>query len=193
LDTLLDIVKKEIGNRQGAHGLDHFLRVRKIALKISKNENANKEIVEAMTLLHDLVRFEDEREEESVEETLKKAKKILLELDYSNEQITQILDGIETHSLHSKTKKEPISIEAKILFDADKIDSVGEIGLARWFMTMGNKNVSIKNSALIYLNTIKKQEEKMNSRLYTKTGTELIKRDLDFSKKFLNDLIIKID
>ena len=192
-NDLLNKVKEKIGNKEGAHGLDHFLRVRSIALKIAEKENADKEIVEAMTLLHDLVRFEDEREEESVEETLREAKNILLELNFSQDKIQLILGGIESHSLHSKTQKDPSTLEAKILFDADKIDSVGEIGLARWFMTMGNKNISIKDSALIYLNTIKKQEEKMNFKLYTKTGTKLIKKDLEFSKNFLISLVEKLN
>lgn len=192
MNRLLDIVEKKIDNRQGAHGLDHFLRVRNIALKIAEKENANKKIVEAMTLLHDLIRYEDTREKESVKETLIEAKKILKKLSYSKQETKLILDGIKSHSLHSKIKQEPNTLEAKILFDADKIDSVGEIGLARWFMTMGNKKISIKNAALVYLNTIKKQEEKMNFKLYTKTGNKLIKKDLEISKKFLTKLVKKL-
>jgi uncharacterized protein len=191
-EKLFEIVKERVGGRKGAHDLSHFLRVRKIALEIAESENADKKIVEAMALLHDLVRFEDEREKESVEKTLEEAKKILENLNYEEKNINIILDGITSHSLHSKTQQEPSSLEAKILFDADKIDSVGEIGLARWFMTMGNKNITIKDSALVYLNTIKQQQEKMNSKLYTKKGTELIKKDLEFSKNFLSDLIKKL-
>ena len=191
-EKLFEKVKARIGDRQGAHDLSHFTRVRDIALKLADTENADKETVEAMALLHDLVRHEDERENSNVEETLREAEKILSELNYDKGKTKIILDGIASHSLHSKIKKEPRTIEAKILFDADKIDSVGEIGIARWFMTMGNKNISVKDAALLYLKTIKEQQEKMGGKLYTPLGNELIREGLAFSIRFLNDLVRKL-
>ncbi len=191
-NKLLEKVKEKIGDRKGAHDLFHFLRVRGIALKIAESEKADKSIVEAMVLLHDLVRHEGEREDASVEETLKEAEKILKEIGFDSVQVKTILDGIASHSLHSKLHKEPETIEAKILFDADKIDSVGEIGVARWFMTMGNKNISVKEAAQIYLQTIQKQQKKMNGKLYTELGNNLIQEDLVFSVQFLNNLIKKL-
>jgi len=192
-NRLFETVNGKMGDRKGAHDLSHLLRVRNTALKLAKSEKANKDIVEAMVLLHDLVRYEDEKEDTSVEKTLKESKKILKKEGYPPEQIKTILDGIASHSLHSKLHKEPESIEAKILFDADKIDSVGEIGIARWFLTMGNKNISIKEAAQIYLATIKKQQKKMNGKLYTELANQMIQEDLAFSIKFLNNLIRKLD
>lgn len=186
---LYKIVEKRVKDRKGAHDFSHFLRVRNIALKIADAEKADREIVEAMALLHDLIRYEDEREENSVEDTLKEAGKILKELDMTDKMARIILDGIKSHSLHSKTHKEPSTLEAKILFDADKIDSVGEIGIARWFMTVGNRNISVKEAAMIYLKTLEKQERKMKGKLYTKLGTEMIRDRIIFTKNFLKNCI----
>ena len=182
-------VNKIISSRAGAHGIDHIMRVRKVALEIAEREGARKDIVEAMALLHDLVRYEDEREQESVEETIKQAKEILNKTEMPDDDKSIILDGIESHSLHSKARKEPSTLEAKILFDADKIDSVGRIGVARWFMTMDNRGLSIRQIAEIYLMTIEQITQKMESRMYTKAGTEMIKEGLEYSVAFMKDLI----
>lgn len=186
---LLSIVKVIIGKKRGAHDLSHILRVRNIALEIAESEGANIDVVEAMVLLHDLIRYEDKREPLSVSETLQIAEKVLRNLKWSDENIELVLDGIASHSLHSNIKREPETIEAKILFDADKIDSVGEIGVARWFMTMARQNVSIHESAKIYLDTIENMEKKLGGKLYTKKGNKLIQPGLKFSKKFMRQLL----
>ena len=186
---LYEAVSARLGSRKGAHDMSHLLRVRETALRIAESENADVDVVEAMAMLHDLVRYEDYREEDSVEETLIEARKILEELNYDKKQIEEILDGISSHSLHSKIYKTPRTIEAKILFDADKIDSVGEIGIARWFMTVGGRDISVAEAASIYLNTLNKQQKKMKGRMYTDLGNKLIKEKAYFTKKFLENCI----
>jgi len=190
---LLEKVKNEIGDRTGAHGFDHFMRVRKYAVFIAKKEGANVKVVEAMTLLHDLVRYEDEREEYSVEETIKKATEILAELgQFSTSDTKAILDGIKSHSLHSRIEATPASLEAKVLFDADKLDSVGRVGIARWFTTMASRNLTIKQIAQTYIKTINEQQIKMNNKLYTETGTIMIQKKLPWTLKFMEGLIKEI-
>lgn len=189
---LFSKVQELLQRRTGAHSLDHVLRVRKYALEIASKEKADKRIVEAMALLHDLVRYEGEKEEDSVKDTLVQAEKILKETnEYSSVEVKDILDGIKSHSLHSKIKTEPQTLEAKILFDADKLDSVGPIGIARWFTTMAPKNIPIKKSAEIYLQTIAEQEKKLGGMLYTKTATRKIKKDLAYTKKFMEKITNK--
>ncbi len=186
---LFERVKAEIGERSGAHGLDHFMRVRKYAVYLAKKEGANVKVVEAMALLHDLVRYEDEREKYSVEETLKKASLILDELHFSTEEKKAVLEGIKSHSLHSNIVAVPESLEAKIIFDADKLDSVGRIGIARWFITMSSRNLTIKQIAQIYVKTIKEQQDKMGGKLYTETATRMISKKLPWTMKFMESLI----
>ncbi len=188
-EELYKIVEEKMHGRGGAHDFSHFLRVRNIALRIADAEKADKEIVEAMALLHDIIRYEDEREENSVEDTLEEAGKILKELGMDKKKTEIVLDGIRSHSLHSKIQKDPTTLEAKILFDADKIDSVGEIGIARWFMTVGNRNISVEKAATIYLETLERQEKKRDGRLYTELGTELIRKRVAFTKDFLRNCI----
>ncbi len=187
---LLYKVRNFVKDRNSAHGLDHLLRVRYYALTISAKEGGDKKLIEAMALLHDLVRYEDYREDRSVEDTLLAARKLLEELpSFSKRDIDRILGGIKSHSTHSRIKAKPLSIEAKILFDADKVDSVGPIGIARWFTAMAHKNMPIMESAKIYLRTIDEQNEKLGGRLYTRTGTSMLKKRLAYTKDFMKDII----
>lgn len=187
-EKLLKKVRKAIGGRIGAHGLDHALRVRKIALELAKKEKADEEVVEAMALLHDLVREDKLDSEENLENTVKEASKILKECGYAKKQANKIIEGIRTHSLHSKASK-PKSIEAKILFDADKIDAVGEIGLARAITVLGKMNLPMGKAAQIYLNAIKKFENQYQNHLHTKSSTQMILPKIKYSKEFMERVL----
>ena len=193
-EKLIRVVKDTVGSRVGAHGIDHLLRVRGYAIEIAEKEGARKDIVEAMALLHDLIRYEDERGRESVEETLKLAEKILKDLKAPKADIRTILDGIRSHSIHSKMMTEPTTLEAKILFEADKIDAAGRTGVARWFTAVsGNMGMPIKKAAGLYLLTIEQQRQKMGERMYTETGTDMLRGKLAYSVTFMKDLIKELE
>ena len=187
-ENLLKVVEDELKSRQGAHDMSHILRVLETAREIAGQENANIKIVEAMVLLHDIVRFEGAKETESVERAIGKAKQILEKTGYSRQEIEEIVKGIKSHSIHSKMLIEPETLEEKVLFDADKIDAAGSIGIARWFMTMGNRNISVKEAAKLYLKEAKDLECKRKGKLYTETGTRIIKPKIAESKNFMEQL-----
>lgn len=187
--VLLTEIKNIIHNRTGAHGLDHILRVRRIALELAKTEKANKTIVEAMALLHDLVRDDALDGQDNLNQTLMLSEQLLIKSGYTKEQTLKILDGIKTHSIHSKYNKPPETIEAKILFDADKIDAVGEIGLARAITVMSKMNLPLEDTAKEYLKAIDKFENDYKNQLYTKSSTELIRPRLEYSKKFMQKIL----
>jgi len=137
LDLLKDEVKKIIEN-DSAHDFDHILRVYKNAQKICKKEKANEKLVLSAALLHDLVSYpkSDKRSKISSIESAKKSKSILKKHNFSNEEITIISNAISEHSFSQN--KIPTSIEGKILQDADRLDALGAIGIARVFATGGS-------------------------------------------------------
>lgn len=137
LDLLKDEVKKRIEN-DSAHDFDHIMRVYKNAQKICKNEKANEKLVLSAVLLHDLISYpkSDKRSKLSSIESAKKSKSILKKYDFSNEEITIISNAISDHSFSQN--KIPTSIEGKILQDADRLDALGAIGIARVFATGGS-------------------------------------------------------
>jgi len=179
---------KENAKDYGAHGSDHLLRVWEIAKKIGKNEGVNLKILEGMTLLHDIIRPEDATEKGHANSSAKEAKEILAKFDYDENEIELVVSGILSHSIHSNVNDTPKSIEAKVLFDADKIEAVGSIGISRWFFTTSKKNISLESAALIYLQSVD-DYKKNNEKLYTKLGNKLVKDRLAFSIKFMQKLL----
>jgi len=139
----LDSIKQEvikIMNNDPAHDFEHVMRVYHNAQKITKKENANQKLVLTAALLHDIVSYpkSSKRSKLSSVESAKKSKSILKKYTFSNDEISIICDAIEDHSFSQN--RIPRTIEGKILQDADRLDALGAIGIARVFATSGSLN-----------------------------------------------------
>lgn len=136
LDSLKDEVKKRMEN-DSVHDFEHTIRVYKNAQKICKKEKANEKLVLSAALLHDIISYpkSDKRSKISSIESAKKSKEILEKFDFSKDEIIIILDAIRDHSFSQN--KIPKTLEGKILQDADRLDALGAIGIARVFATGG--------------------------------------------------------
>jgi uncharacterized protein len=129
---------KEIMDNDSAHDFEHVLRVYKNAQKICKKEKANEKLILSAALLHDIVSYRksDKRSKLSSIESAKKSKQILKKYDFASDEIAIICDAIKDHSFSQN--KTPSTIEGKILQDADRLDALGAIGIARVFATGGS-------------------------------------------------------
>ena len=139
--SVIDLIKidiKKIMHNDPAHDFDHIMRVYKNAQQIIKKEKVNEKLVLSAVLLHDIVSFpkSDKRSKNSSIESAKKAKTILKKYDFTSDEITIVCDAISEHSFSQK--KIPNTIEGKILQDADRLDALGAIGIARVFATGGS-------------------------------------------------------
>ena len=128
---------KQIMKNDPAHDFDHILRDLKNANYLSKKEGADTKIVSSAVLLHDLVHYpkSEKRSKSSATKSAILAQKILKKYNFSKNEIAIVADAIETHS-YSKGKT-PKSLEGKILQDADRLDAIGAIGIARVFAVSG--------------------------------------------------------
>lgn len=137
LDLLQAEVKKIIKN-DPAHDFEHIMRVYKNAQKICKKEKVNEKLVLSAALLHDIISYpkSDKRSKMSSIESAKKSQSILKKYDFSDEEIQIISNAIRDHSFSQK--KIPDTMEGKILQDADRLDALGAIGIARVFATSGS-------------------------------------------------------
>ncbi len=137
-------VQKRIQN-DPAHDYSHIMRVYKNAEMIAKHEKANLQLVLAAVLLHDIVQFpkSDERSKTASISSAQLAKKILAKYGYAKKEIQIISDAIRDHS-YSRNKT-PKTLEGKILQDADRLDALGAIGIARTFVVGGTENRPIYN------------------------------------------------
>ncbi len=159
LEQLQKEVKKTIAN-DPAHDFDHIMRVYKNAEKLAKKEKGNKKLILSAALLHDIVNYpkSDKRSKNSSTQSAKKAKKILTKYDFSNEEIQIIADAIRDHSF-SKNRT-PKTLEGKILQDADRLDAIGAIGIARAFAVSGSESRPFYNNDDPFCNARKPDDKK---------------------------------
>ena len=137
----IDSIKNEIKDlmdNDSAHDFEHVMRVYKNAQKLCKQEKANENLVLCAVLLHDIVSYpkSDKRSKLSSIQSAKKSKQILKKYPLSIEDIVIIHDAIRDHSF--SRNKIPETLEGKILQDADRLDALGAIGIARVFATGGS-------------------------------------------------------
>jgi uncharacterized protein len=130
------------------HGKDHVERVYNLAIKIGKEEGADLDILKAAALLHDIARaMEDEgKVEDHSIEGAKIARKILEENCFPAQKMEEVIHCIEAHRFRNDLKAN--SLEAKILQDADRLDLIGAVGLARVFARGGWANLPIHDPSI---------------------------------------------
>jgi uncharacterized protein len=139
-------VKKEMGQDVTGHDWFHVDRVRKNALHIGNKEQAGDPfIIEMAALLHDI---SDEKLNESLEQGEAKLEGFLNTISVEEEAKNHIKQIINTISYKGGRKTELATIEAKIVQDADRLDAIGAIGIARAFAYGGKKGQQIYDPSI---------------------------------------------
>lgn len=127
----------------GAHDLSHIIRVFKNAMRIHAIEGGDGRILSAATFLHDCVAVEKNSplREKASALAAEQATVILASLGWTEPDIKAVAHAILTHSFSANIP--PETIEAKILQDADRLDSIGIVGASRCFYTGGRMNSAL--------------------------------------------------
>ncbi|MCL4487393.1 MAG: HD domain-containing protein [Chloroflexi bacterium] len=122
---------------ESAHDFDHVLRVVALAERLAEAEKADQEIVRTAALLHDIARADEDQMPGSdhAQMAAERARAILLQRGVLPERADAVAQAIAAHRFRGAVA--PQTLEAKILFDADKLDSIGAIGVARAFAVSG--------------------------------------------------------
>ena len=201
--NVINSLKQEVYNlmiNDSAHDFDHIMRVFKNAQKICKKENTHEKLVLSAVLLHDIVSYpkSDKRSKLSSIKSAEKSKKILKKFNFTKEEIQTISDTIRDHSF--SRNKIPATIEGKILQDADRLDAIGAIGIARVFAVSGSEkrpfyNVKdpfcknrVPNDEIWALDHFYRKLFKLESLMNTKSGKIEAKKRTKVLKDFLNEL-----
>jgi uncharacterized protein len=141
--SIREIVVKEL--ECSAHNMDHVDRVYNLCLKLSEGENVDLDVIKASALLHDIARVKEDMDSTGATDHAvlgsNMAEQILNKLNFPEDKTKHIQDCILTHRY--RTGNTPKTLEAEILFDADKLDTIGTIGLARCFVWVGKNNAHI--------------------------------------------------
>ncbi|NTW14010.1 MAG: HD domain-containing protein [Candidatus Moranbacteria bacterium] len=194
--------KKYFVDASGCHDWTHIERVRALVKRIGREEKADLFVLEIAALLHDVSRGEEMRKGGGfchAEHGAEESEKILTCLGCESDLIDRVTHCIRTH--RKRGKNVPESLEAKILFDADKLDALGAVGIGRSFLFAGmagsktlytgNEKELVKNGKdysytkedSVFLE-YEQHLKNLKDRMLTKTGKAIAKERSDFMKDF---------
>lgn len=202
IEKTINFVKQKLEGAEAGHDWFHIERVWKLSKKIAKNEKANTEIVELAALLHDIAdpKFHDGDETLAIKISLE----FLKSIDVEEIIINQVLYIIEYISFKNRGQAPEISsIELQIVQDADRLDAIGAIGIARTFNFGGFKNNLMYHPDIQpQLNMSKEEYKKSNGTtinhfyekllllkdlMNTETAKKIASERHDFMLKFLDE------
>lgn len=180
---------KHFFEREGTHGFSHVERVFNLCMHIGKEEGADLEILGLAALLHDIARPLESagRVEDHAVEGARIARHFLRSLGYPEERIEAVAHAIEAHRF--SRGPEPQTLEAKILSDADKLDAIGAIGIARVFMYSGEHGRDIEAS----LRHFEEKILKLKNLMYTETAKKMAEERHRFTEQFIERIRREIE
>jgi uncharacterized protein len=136
----IDEARAFYAGAETAHDFEHVLRVLMLAEHIARAEHADGEIVRAAALLHDIARADEDNHHagDHAQLAAERARAILLARGVAPARADAIAHAIAAHRFRGAVA--PQTLEARVLFDADKLDSIGAIGVARAYAIAGALN-----------------------------------------------------
>jgi uncharacterized protein len=200
IENTISFVKKELQNAEGGHDWFHIERVYKNALNIAKEENCDETIVALGALLHDIADSKFHNGDETVGPRV--AREFLENQNASEEIIVHVINIIENISFKGGNfERKFSSIELDIVQDADRLDAIGAIGIARCFNYGGFKNRPLYNPEIAVNMTMSKEEYKnsvsptinhfyeklvlLKDKMNTKSGKKIAEQRHNYMEGFL--------
>lgn len=200
IDNTILFVKQQLENAEGGHDWFHIERVYKNALLIAKEEDCNLTVVKLAALLHDIADSKFYGGDESIGPKI--AREFLESQNISEEIIDHVIAIIENISFKGGNFEKTFSSkELAIVQDADRLDAIGAIGIARTFNYGGFKNRPIYNTNIQPKLNMSKEEYKnseaptlnhfyeklllLKDKMNTETGKKIAKKRHDFMVRFL--------
>ncbi len=194
------------------HDFAHVLRVLALAERLAELEGADREIVRTAVLLHDISRTGDDnhnqgfalrvaQEEDHAMSAAQRARALMK--DSAPEFVGAVAHAIEAHRYRNAVV--PQTIEAKVVFDADKLDAIGAIGIARAFAYAGGKNMPLwgrvspdyepGNSDELHtpLHEFHVKLQKIKDNLYTRSGRALAESRHAFMVAFIEQINSEVE
>ena len=162
IKTTVEFVKKELEGAEAGHDWFHIERVWKLAEHIGEKENANTQVVALAALLHDIADPKFHNGNETL--ALEISERFLAENNVDADVIKQVLYIIQNISFKNRGEapSKP-NLELQVVQDADRLDAIGAIGIARVFQFGGFKNNVIYDPAIQpKLNMTKEEYKKSN-------------------------------
>lgn len=189
IERVEDQVRKELLSAESGHDWLHIQRVLRNARDIAKHEQSvDLEVVEAGALLHDIADAKFHGGDETI--APKKTREILNYVGASESFIKHIVAIVDNISYRKGSTYH--SLEFKIVQDADRLDALGAIGIARMFTYGGYKNKPLYNSENVEdpistLGHYYDKLEKLQNTLHTSTAKKIAKNRQDVMSTFVKN------
>jgi uncharacterized protein len=202
IQNTIEFVKTELQNAEGGHDWFHIERVFKNTVLISKDENVDIFIVSLAALLHDIADPKFYNGDETIGPKI--AAEFLEKQKVDTKTIIHVINIIKYISFKnslSTTDKKFTSKELEVVQDADRLDAIGAIGIARCFNYGGFKNRALYNPEILPNLEMTKEEYKksdaptinhfyeklllLKDKMNTKTGEKIVLERHQFMKIFL--------
>jgi HD superfamily phosphodiesterase len=130
LENELAVEMQKVPSPSEVHGKDHVLRVLKRCIRLGEKLDADLEILVAAVYLHDLGRhYVDDKAHGAL--SAQKAEPVLERINFPQKKRNAVLHAIRVHDVGA-TPEDRTTLESKILYDADKIDTLGVVGVLRY-------------------------------------------------------------
>ena len=203
-----EFVKTELAQAEAGHDWSHIERVWKNAMKIAAKENVDLFTVELAALLHDIAdsKFHDGSENIGPEKACEFLSSINVDLEIID-HVEQIIRNISFKGGNFERNFD--SLELQVVQDADRLDAIGAIGIARTFHYGGFKNREIYNAEIPPQLNLTKEEYKasksptinhfyeklllLRDRMHTETGKELANQRHHFMEEFLRNFYAEVE
>lgn len=179
------------GVKDTTHDFDHVMRVYRLAERIGTEEGANMAVLRTACLLHDIAR-EDQDLGRITNHAAEGAVRVRKVLDgQPPEFVEAVVRAVATHSFRDGNAV-PESLEARILFDADKLDAIGAIGVARAFTFGGSRGrrlwAPLSSPEHTAYTEFEVKLRKLKDHLFTQTARALAEERHAFMAEFFDRL-----
>ena len=179
IDAAIEYVKILFRNNYGGHDADHTMRVYRNALSIAECEKGcDIEIVSLASLLHDA----DDHKLFNTSGNAN-ARSFLIQQNFEPEKIERIITAINSVSFSQNRGKRPGTLEGKIVQDADRLDAIGAVGIARTFAFGGEHGRSLDSSIRHFYDKLLLLKDEMN----TNAGREMAEERHSFMVHYLEE------
>lgn len=206
IDNTVEFVKQTLANAEGGHDWFHIYRVWKSSRELALNEEVDIFVVELGALLHDIADSKFHNGDEEIGPKI--AKEFLLAQKVDSATIDHVVNIIDNISFKGGKEAQKFkSLELDVVQDADRMDAIGAIGIARTFNYGGHKNRAIYNPEIAPNLNMTKEEYKysdaptlnhfyeklllLKDRMNTNAGKEMAKKRHVFMVQYLDQFYLE--
>ena len=195
-------IKKYFEHAKPTHDFSHVQRVYTLCMRIGRKEKADLEVLKLASLLHDIGRIKGDEDHEI--HSAEMAEKIMDNHEIDEKTKRHIIHCIKTHRYRNSAK--PETLEAKILYDADKLDAIGAIGICRAYSFGGengqklyrkedfsNENIGVSRKLDHKKHTPVVEYRAKLSKIKDKIMTEEGKKIAEERNRFMGNFFLKLE